>query len=67
MLGPNELKTAIIMCKRASCSGEESLAVAQAILGLEEQFKALTEPKPAPKKKGPAPKGGKKKTQRQPK
>jgi hypothetical protein len=40
-LGPNECKTAIIMCKRANCTGEESLAVAQAILALEAQYKEL--------------------------
>ena len=64
MIGPNELKTAIIMCKRASCTGEESLAVAQAILALEEAFKAAVAP---PENKGPKPKGGKKKPQGQPK
>ena len=64
MIGPNELKTAIIMCKRASCTGEESLAVAQAILALEESYNAQTKAKP---KKGPKPKGGKKRPQGQPK
>lgn len=64
MFGPNEIKTAIIMCKRASCSGEESLAVAQSILGLEELYKAATA---EPAKKGPAPKAGKKKPRGQPK
>jgi hypothetical protein len=65
-IGPNELKTAIILCKRASCTGEESLAAAQAILALEAEFKAQAEAAAAPKK-GPAPKGGKKKPAGQPK
>ena len=43
-IGPNELKTAIIMCKRASCSGEESLAVAQTIITLEAEYKAAVQP-----------------------
>jgi len=63
-IGPNECKTAIIMCKRASCTGEESLAVAQAILALEAEYKAATA---TPENKGPKPTGGKKKPQGQPK
>ena len=52
-IGPNELKTAIIMCKRASCSGEESLAVAQTIIALEKEYSELAQPaknQEAPKK-----------------
>ena len=46
-IGANECKTAIIMCKRATCSGEESLAVAQAILALEAEYKrAIAPPQP---------------------
>ena len=59
-LGPNEIKTAIIMCKRASCSGEESLAVAQTILALEEAFEQMTTPPEKEPKKEPAKKVAKK-------
>jgi len=69
-IGPNELRTAIVMTKRANCSGEESLAVAQAILALEEEYKAQAQVAQAvaeKQAKGPAPKGGKKRPARKPK
>ena len=50
-LGPNEVKTAVIMCKRAQCSGEESLAVAQTIIALEQLLQALMEEAQAKDKK----------------
>lgn len=43
MLSANNLKTAMIMCKRASCTGEESLEVAQTILAIESDLRAAME------------------------
>ncbi len=58
-IAPNELKTAIIMCKRATCSGEESLAVAVTIQALEAEYKALVEPTPPKKDDAEKPKAPK--------
>lgn len=41
MLTQNDLRVAIIMCKRASCSGEEASAVAGTIIKLETLFNQL--------------------------
>ena len=46
MLTQDDLKVAIIMMKRASCTGEESGAVCQTILKLESMYQAL-QPAPA--------------------
>ncbi len=52
MLTNEELKVAIIMMKRASCTGEESAAVATVIMKLEALFnaqeKSAKEPKASP-------------------
>lgn len=40
-LNAEEIKVAIIMMKRASCSGEESGAVATVIMKLEQEYLAL--------------------------
>jgi len=62
MLNLDNLKTAIILCKRASLTGEESLSAAQAILSLEDEYKRVEASLKA--KKRPA---GKKKPRGQPK
>lgn len=43
MLTANQFKTAIIMSKRANCTGDESLEVAQTILALEKAYTEVAE------------------------
>ena len=47
-LKPNEIATAIILCKRANLRGEEALAAVQAISALEREY-ALVTAKPVDK------------------
>ena len=64
MLTLDNIKTAIILCKRASLTGEESLSAAQAILALEDEYTRIAEAQKAKATKRPA---GKKKPRGQPK
>ena len=56
MLTPDTIRTAIIMVKRAQCSGEESLKVADCIRALEGIFNAFVEAQQKEDAKKPAPK-----------
>jgi hypothetical protein len=47
MLTFDELRSAIVMMKRAPCRGDEAMIVAQTILKLEAMARAMQEKKPS--------------------
>jgi len=55
MFSPNEIRTAIILCKRAPLKGDEARDAADAIEGLEELFHTMTTPPPQPEPEGDTP------------
>lgn len=54
-LNPGNVKVAIVMMRRASCTGDEALNVAQAIIAFEQLFESMA----AAAQKQPKPTGGK--------
>lgn len=53
MLNQDQLRIAIIMCKRASCSGEEAMGAALTIRALENEYNILEADKNAELPKTP--------------
>ncbi len=48
MITPKQLRTAIILCKRAPLTGEEARDTADTLDALEDTFNMMTQPAPAP-------------------